>query len=164
MVSKIRSLDIELRKTEYTEAEKLAEMQKAAFMPLYEIYQDEGNPFLRGAEDITIRLEHPEDFIYRSIYFDNKLVGGMCYRILGKGEYYLQRIFIMPEFHGMGLASGAIIKFENTLTDAVQFTLEFPIDRLMNKRCYEKAGYVDTGKREQISERLVLAHYIRKCV
>lgn len=155
-------MNIVLRNTELTEAEKLAEIQKSAFMPLYEVYHDEGNPCLRGSEDIAIRLEHPEDFIYRSIYCDNQLAGGFCYRIVGGGRYYLQRIYVSPKFHGKGIASSAIIIFEKELSDATLFTLEFPVDRVMNKRCYEKAGYVDTGKREQISQNLVLAHYERK--
>jgi len=155
-------MNIEIRRTEYAEAEQLAEIQKSAFMPLYDIYHDEGNPGLRGVEDITIRLNHPESFIIKSVYCDNNLVGGIFYRILGSGRYYLQRIFIMPRFHGMGIASNAIIMLEKEISDAVSFTLEFPVDRLMNKRCYEKAGYVDTGKREKVSDNLVLAYYERK--
>lgn len=67
-------MKIEPRKTEYAEAGKLAEIQKSAFMPLYEIYNDKDN--------------------------------------------YLPRIFIAPEFQGMGIASNAIIMFEEELYDA----------------------------------------------
>ena len=49
-------MDISIKITEAFEAEELSKIQKAAFKPLYEKYHDNGNPYLRGAEDILCRL------------------------------------------------------------------------------------------------------------
>ena len=49
-------MSLSIRITDPSEAEELSQIQKAAFKPLYEKYQDEGNPFLRGPEDILRRL------------------------------------------------------------------------------------------------------------
>ena len=42
-------MKIELRKASLSDAEILWKMQKAAFVPLYEIYRDEGSPAMRAA-------------------------------------------------------------------------------------------------------------------
>ena len=49
-------MNISIRPTTAPEAEILADIQKAAFLPLYEKYHDKGSPYLRGAEDILRRL------------------------------------------------------------------------------------------------------------
>ena len=41
--------------------------------------------------------------------------------------------------------------------------MDFPIDQIANRRCYEKAGYVDTGKTQAQSEgKVVLALYEKR--
>lgn len=149
-----------IKLTTEKDADTLTEIQKAAFLPLYDIYHDEGNPALRGPEDILNRLNRPT---YRcwNILYDEVLVGGVIYRKLGEGEYYLQRIYIAPEFHNRGFASSAIMICEKEFPDAKKFTVEFPADRIMNRKCYEKAGYKDTGERRQLSSLLTLAIYER---
>ena len=94
-----------IRPTIEQDAEILCAIQKQAFEPLYERYHDEGNPFLRGTEDILKRLDTPF-FRYFTILEDGKIVGGISYKCMGrvpfldelkKGECYLQRVYIKPE-------------------------------------------------------------------
>jgi len=49
-------MGIAIRTTLLDDVEQLLVIQKAAFKPLYEKFHDEGNPYLRGAEDILWRL------------------------------------------------------------------------------------------------------------
>lgn len=146
---------ITIRYATKEDAEKLCELQKAAFLPLYERYHDEGNPYLRGPEDITRRLE-TDIFKYFCILEDGEIVGGILYRCAGSGiffdelkdgEYYLQRVFVDPDRQSKGIASAAILLTEKEFPDAVRFTVDFPSDLDKNRRCYEKAGYCDTGRR-----------------
>ncbi len=58
------------------------EIQRAAFAPLYEKYHDEGNPCLRGVEDIANRL-NSEYYRYFTIFEDEKIEGGIFH-----GEIY----------------------------------------------------------------------------
>ncbi len=71
-----------IRITVPSEAEKLSQIQKAAFKPLYDKYHDEGNPFLRGPEDILRRLNKFNRHF--TILHDEEIVGGIFYRLYGK--------------------------------------------------------------------------------
>ncbi len=147
-------MKIDIRVTEALEAEKLSRIQKAAFKPLYEKYHDEGNPHLRGEEDILCRLN--KNNRYFTICSDGKTVGGIFYRCVGKrspsetlrdGEYYLARVYISPEYQNKGIARTAILRCEQEFPDAKAFWVDFPEDMEKNRRCYEAAGYRDTGER-----------------
>lgn len=111
---------IEVRTTTEEEAFLLSEIQKQAFLPLYERYHDKGNPCLRGIEDIVKRLNSVY-FRYFTIFEDEEVVGGVLYKCKGKGpffeqlcegEYYLQRIYIKPERQCRGIAQTAILLCE----------------------------------------------------
>ncbi len=159
-----------IKATTQEEAVVLSEIQKQAFLPLYERYHDEGNPCLRGVEDIANRL-NSEYFRYFTIFDDGEIVGGVLYRCkgnnmigiaLGDGIYYLQRIYIKPEHQNKGIAQKAILLCEKEFPDAKMFSVDFPEDLEKNRRCYEKAGFCDTGKRVEVQPGLVLA-YFEKC-
>jgi ribosomal protein S18 acetylase RimI-like enzyme len=160
-------MKITVRATEESEALELSKIQKEAFLPLYEKYHDEGNPCLRGVEDVANRL-NSDYFRYFTIFLDEEVVGGIFYRCqgstpfeddLGDGKYYLQRIYIKPEKQGNGIAQTAILICEKELPDAKCFLVDFPEDLTKNRMCYEKAGFKDTGKRSSIHPNLVLACY-----
>ena len=145
-------MEITIRKTVSAEAEELAQIQKAAFLPLYEKFHDEGNPCLRGAEDILKRLN--KNNRYFTILVDGKIIGGVFYRCvgtrppyinIGEGEYYLCRIYIHPEYQSKGIASKVILLCENEFADAKVYHIDFPSVMAKNRRCYEKAGFEDTG-------------------
>ena len=147
-------MSISIRITSPSEAEELSQIQKAAFKPLYEKYHDEGNPFLRGPEDILRRLNKFNRHF--TILYDDKVVGGVFYRLYGKrsptdeigaGEYYLARIYIHPDYQNKGIARDAILLCEKEFPDARFYYVDFPEDMEKNRRCYQSAGYCDTGER-----------------
>ena len=158
-------MKITVRPTRLEEAEMLCHIQKVAFYPLYERYHDQNNPYLRGVDDIAKRLNSPK-FRYFSIYDDETLVGGIYYNCkqgngfsdcLRQGEYYLNRIYIEPGRQCQGIAQAAILLCEKEFPDAVRFWVEFPEDLAKNRKCYEKAGFHDTGRRHEAEKGLVLA-------
>ena len=160
-------MNLTIRATKENDALELCDIQKAAFLPLYEKYHDEGNPCLRGVEDISNRL-NSDFFRYFTILADGEIVGGILYRCKGstplveclaEGQYYLQRVYIKPQMQCQGIAHRAILLCEQELTNAKQIFVDFPEDLEKNKRCYEKAGFVDTGERSSIHPNLVLASY-----
>ncbi len=159
-------MNITIRQTTPEEAEILAYIQQAAFKPLYEAYHDEGNPYLRGAEDILCRFN--EKNRYFTILCDDDIVGGVLYRVSGKrspwdvlaeGEYYLARVYVKPELQGRGIARTAIQLCEKEFPDAVAFYVDFPEDLEKNRRCYESVGYCDTGKRIRMEGAPTLAMF-----
>ena len=151
--------NISIRITTPSEAERLSRIQKAAFKPLYEKYHDEGNPYLRGPEDILRRLNKCNR--HYTILCDGEIVGGIFYRLYGRrspsdeigdGEYYLSRIYIHPDYQNKGIARKAILLCEKEFPDARFYFVDFPEDMDKNRRCYQGAGYCDTGVRERWSE------------
>ena len=158
-------MDISIKITTAFEVEELSKIQKSAFLPLYEKYHDEGNPCLRGVEDIANRL-NSDIFRYFTILLDSEIVGGVLYKCKGRtpfidgleeGQYYLQRIYIKPEHQCKKIAQTAILLCEKEFPNAKSFVVDFPEDLTKNRRCYEKAGFVDTGKRLEAELNLVLA-------
>lgn len=75
---------------------------------------------------------------------------------LEEGQYYLQRVYVTPEQQCKRIAQTAILLCEKEFPNANCFFVDFPEDLMKNKRCYEKAGFVDTGKRLQEQPNLVL--------
>lgn len=163
---------VSVRKTRAEDVKALWEIQKNAFMPLYERYKDQGNPALRDETDISRRLGS-EYFSCFTIYADDEITGGLWYKVkgsctgedvLGDGKYYLQRVFIRPDMQSKGIAQRAILESEAYFDDAEVFYVDFPEDLKKNRRCYEKAGYTDTGNRVKIQEGLVLACFEKKII
>ena len=161
---------ITIRQTVHADAAVLHSIQKEAFLPLYERYHDAGNPYLRGIEDISARLDHPL-FRYFTILSDGIIVGGVLFKISGRtpfydpmpqGMIYLSRIYVKPEVQGRGIARTAILLCEREFPEAVQFSVDFPADLERNRRCYEAAGYHDTGSRIETDPGVVLAGYLKQ--
>ncbi|MCL1821166.1 MAG: GNAT family N-acetyltransferase [Oscillospiraceae bacterium] len=151
-------MDISVKKAVIEDAERLTEIQKQAFERLYRIYRDEGSPYLRGSDEIKYQIENGTRDIYK-IFADNMLCGGIAVRNKGDGEYYLNRIYILPQLQGKSVGRKAIELCEKNYPDAKRWTVDFPADQLANKKCYEYSGYYDTGLREEISDKLTLAFY-----
>ncbi len=160
---------VSIRKTVKEDASILSKIQKEAFKSLYEKYHDEGNPYLRDENDILSRLDR-EDSVYYTIMDNEQIVGGILYKyncstpfckMLNDGEYYLCRVYIKPDVQGKQIARTAIKLCEENFTDATKYFVDFPEDLEMNRRCYESAGYVDTGKRLKVEENLTLACFTK---
>lgn len=159
---------ISIRPTVMRDVPILAEIQKQAFLPLYEKYHDAGNPHLRGVDDITCRLDSLR-FRYFTVLEDGVIVGGVMYNIcsgskvfmseLKAGEYYLSRVYIKPQRQGRKIAQQAILLCEREFSDAKVFGVDFPQDLEKNRRCYEGVGFRDTGIRQEVQPGLVLAFF-----
>jgi len=159
-----------IRKTMLDDVQILAEIQQQAFRPIYEIYHDTGNPFLRGSEDIARRLDSP---VFRcfTIEFDGIIAGGLLYRCAGstpfiaelpEDEYYLTRVYIRPDMQSRHIAREAILMCEGQFPNAKAFHVDFPEQLAKNRKCYEACGFADTGKRLEAAPGLVLACYEKR--
>ena len=156
-------MNVEIIPVTIDDADDLTAIQQQAFKRLYDIYRDEGSPYLRGVDEIALWLERPNWQVYK-IIADGVLCGGVsfCERNGIPGEYYLARIYILPELQGKGIASTAILLCEATVANASRWTLDFPVNEIANRRCYEKAGYTDTGERREQSGGAITLAYMEK--
>ena len=150
--------------TTKSEASILSEIQKQAFKPLYDRYHDAGNPHLRGPEDVLRRLNNPI-FRHFTILWDEKIVGAIYYHTSGStlfipelkpGEYYLGRVYILPEFQSRHFARQAIALCEKEFSDMKTCYVDFPADLDKNRRCYTSAGFTETGITREIQPNLTL--------
>ena len=156
-------MNVEIIPATIANAEVLVAIQQQAFKRLYDIYHDEGSPYLRGTDEVKQWLERPNWRVY-NIIADGVLCGGVsfCERNGMSGVYYLARIYILPEMQGKGIASTAILLCEKTVANANLWTLDFPVEQVANRRCYEKAGYTDTGERREQSNGAITLAYMEK--
>lgn len=148
-------MKITLENAETADAESMAAIQKQAFESLYRLYRDNGSPYLRGIDEIKNWLADSSRMLYK-ILLDGSIVGGIAVFDRGNGEYYLTRLYILPELQGNGIGAKAISLCEEFYPDSKRWSLDYPEDRTANKKCYEKCGYTDTGVREVKNDKLKL--------
>ena len=135
-------------------------MQKEAFSELYAKYQDtETSPATEEYEDILFRINQPETTYY-FITADNVKVGVI--RIVdckdGVTRKRISPIFIMPEYRNQGYAQQAIKEAER-IHGKQNWKLDTILQEKGNCYLYEKLGYHQTGKTEQINERMTIVFY-----
>ena len=138
----------------------ILQMQKEAFSELYAKYQDtERSPATEKYEDILFRFNQPETTYY-FITTDNIKVGVI--RIVDcKDDTTRKRIapiFIMPKYRNKGYAQQAIKEAER-----IHGKQHWKLDTILQERgncyLYEKLGYHQTGKTEQINDRMTIVFY-----
>ncbi len=163
---------IKIRPTLKSDAFKLCELQKSAFLPIYEKYHDMDNPCLRNIDDILRRLNTPA-FKYFTILEDDDIVGGVLYRCSGStpfiaelrnGEYYLTRIYVKPNCQCRGIGKKAILLCEKELNNVTKIYIDFPKELEKNRKCYESAGFYYSGKFLEVEPRLTLLSYEKKII
>ena len=135
-------------------------MQKEAFSELYAKYQDtETSPSTEEYEDILFRINQTETTYY-FITADNVKVGVI--RIVdckdGVTRKRISPIFIMPEYRNQGYAQQAIKEAER-IHGKQNWKLDTILQEKGNCYLYEKLGYHQTGKTEQINDKMTIVFY-----
>ena len=153
-------MEIDLIRIGIEEAEKLWKMQVKAFEDLYKKYQDtETSPATERIEKIIMRLEQPFTYYY-FIVVDDMEVGAI--RVVDKKEAgkakRISPIFIMKEYRGKGYAQETM-----RVVEEIHGENDWELDTILQEKgncyLYEKMGYYQTGKTEEINERLTLVFY-----
>lgn len=151
---------IKLVKAEFDELNNILQMQIEAFSELYNKYQDmETSPATEKYEDILFRFNQPETTYY-FITADNVKVGVI--RIVDFKDSVTRKrispIFIMPEYTNQGYAQQAIKEAER-IHGKKNWKLDTILQEKGNCYLYEKLGYHQTGKIEQINDRMTIVFY-----
>ena len=145
---------INLVKANFEELNTILQMQKEAFAELYAKYQDtKTSPATEKCEDILFRFNQPETTYY-FITADNIKVGVI--RVVdfkdGITRKRISPIFIMLEYRNKGYAQQAIKEAE-----CIHGKQHWKLDTIMQEKgncyMYEKLGYLQTGKFEQINDK-----------
>ena len=138
----------------------ILQMQKEAFSELYAKYQDtETSPATEKYENILFRFNQPETTYY-FITADHVKVGVI--RIVDCKDVTTRKrispIFIMPEYRNQGYAQQAIKEAER-IHGKQNWKLDTILQEEGNCYLYEKLGYHQTGKTEQINDKMTIVFY-----
>lgn len=152
-------MEVLFEKANLDDVERLLEIQKDAFQEALILYEDyETSPAFESVEKITYKIQHHN---YYKIIADREIVGGIHIYKKGEGHYYLNRIFVHPNYENMGIGRMAMTFVENDkeFEDAFIWSLETPHKSYKNHYFYESLGYVRTGHEQEINEKLKIIHY-----
>ena len=138
----------------------ILQMQKEAFSELYAKYRDtETSPATEKYENILFRFNQPETTYY-FITADHVKVGVI--RIVDCKDVTTRKrispIFIMPEYRNQGYAQQAIKEAER-IHGNQNWKLDTILQEEGNCYLYEKLGYHQTGKTEQINDKMTIVFY-----
>ena len=153
-------MDIKLIAANLEDLNTILQMQKEAFSELYATYQDtETSPATEEYKDILFRFNQPETTYYFITANDEKV--GVI-RVVdhkdGTTRKRISPIFIMPEYRNKGYAQQAIIESER-IHGKNHWKLDTILQGKGNCYLYEKLGYHQTGKTEQINDKMTIVYY-----
>lgn len=153
---------IKLEKAQGIDAEKLFEMQHAAFLPLLEKYQDfDTSPANEPLEKMKARIAEPDGGVYK-IVADGKLVGAIRIRQKEVNKFWIGPLFIAPRFQGGGIAQSALRAAEELYPEAASWNLSTLLEEAGNCHLYEKMGFVREGIEEKLNCRATLVYYEKR--
>ena len=152
-------MNINLKRIDISECEKLWKMQVEAFSELLEKYKDfETNPASEPMSRVEERLRQP--FTYYYFIMDGEMTVGAV-RVVDSKDGSRKRIspiFIMKEHRGKGYAQAALTVVEE-LHGSENWSLGTILQEAGNCHLYEKMGYRRTGEIEIINERMTIIGY-----
>lgn len=134
-------------------------MQKAAFQPLLDKYQDfETSPANESIERLLLRIEHPSGRFYK-IIADGELAGGIRVHWRDNRQYWIGPLFVDPSYQGFGIAQEVMKRVEEIFAQAATWELATILEERGNCHLYEKLGYEQTGKTEKLNGKTTLGFF-----
>ena len=151
---------INLVRAKFRDLNTILQMQKEAFAELYAKYQDtQTSPASEKYEDILFRFNQPETTYY---FITSEKVKVGVIRIVdckdGVTRKRISPIFIMPGYRNKGYAQQAIAEAER-IHGENHWKLDTILQEKGNCYLYEKLGYHQTGKIEQINDKMTIVYY-----
>ncbi len=155
-------MEIKLHKAGVKDCNEIYNLQIKSFKELLEKYKD--YDFSPGAEKVekTINRLNETSTDYYFIRLNDKNIGAI--RIAYFDDLcILKQISILPEYQGNGYAQQAIIFVETLYPNAAYWELD--TIKQEEKLCYlyDKMGYRQTGKEQNIKDGMDLVFYA-KCI
>lgn len=152
-------MKVKLRKAILSDAKALLAMQKTAFMPLLEKYQDyDTSPAAETIERTQARIASSSGGFFK-IVADGNWAGAVCIQQGKESAYWIGPIFIHPDFQGKGIAQRAMAEVEKLFAEASAWKLATLLEEQGNCYLYEKVGYVRTDRCEPINDKATLVYY-----
>lgn len=149
---------MKIRRFEDADIERVFEIQQAAYKPLYEKYQDPINPYLEDKETVLLKYKRDDGYVFCK---DGVIAG--CVRVkkdvADDDTGFISGLAVHPVYQGQHIASQALLNIEDLYAGYRIWKLDTILEEKGNCHLYEKLGYQDTGKRENVNERMTLIFY-----
>lgn len=157
-------MTLSLRKCDYSDCEKIRQMQKSAFAALLEKYRDyDTNPACESVERIREKMDQPQTTWY-FIISGSDVVG--CVRLfrINDRTMRISPIFILPEYQNRGYAQEAMNLLEKENPQADKWELDTILQEEKLCRLYEKLGYRKTGESCDIKDGMTIVYYSKSII
>ncbi len=141
------------------DAETLYAMQREVFKPLYEKYQDHDTSPVTQPKDRFLRRFEIGD--YYKINYQSNLAGSVFVFEKEPGTMKLHIINILENYQNKGIAQQVMERLEKMYPHITKWELETIETEQRNCHVYEKMGYKQTSKRQQITEKLTIITYLK---
>ncbi len=154
-------MEVTMRKAVREDIPLILSMQKKAFMPIYEKYQDsETSPVTENEEKIAMRFDQTFT-TYWLIMAEGQTVGAM--RVCDLGERCrISPVFVLPEYHGRGFGQQAMLLAETLYPEAAVWELDTILQEKGLCRMYERLGYIATGGTMNLRPGMDLVFYHKR--
>ena len=152
-------MKIKLEKATTSDAPAILAMQKSAFLPLLEKYQDyDTNPANETLERVLGRI-NSSDSIYYKIVAKENMVGAIRIKWDENRRFWISPLFVDPLFQGLGIAREAMHQTEILHAEAETWELAAILQEEQTCRFYEKLGYQATGAIGRLNDSATLGYF-----
>lgn len=136
------------------------EIQRAAYKPLYEKYQDhDTSPYLEPKKTVLQKYTRKGTKGYIFIK-DGVPVGSVRVNLLpAENSGRISALGVLPQYQGQGIAQQALLIIEELHQDVDRWFLDTILQETGNCHLYEKLGYRRTGKTEIANDKITLVFY-----
>ena len=136
------------------------EIQKKAFLPLFERYADiETNPYCESKDTVLSKYLRQDTDGYLFLA-GNTFTG--CVRIVkSDNACKVAALAVLPEFQNRGIAQSALAGIEKLYSNVKMWKLDTIKQEAGNCHLYEKLGYRRTGREKSIKEGMTIVDYVK---
>ncbi|GAA0069920.1 GNAT family N-acetyltransferase [Clostridium sardiniense] len=144
---KIKENDIELKGVKLErvleeDLEKIRDMMIKIFKDeTFKWFKDGNKPFIPGYNSIDMQRYHTWDNKYYKIIYNENLIGVTLISYTGKEHARIDRLYIIPEYQGIGIGKDVINLIEDMFPNVKIWTLDTIKESVRNHKFYEKMGY-----------------------
>lgn len=154
---------MEIKEFCISDIDRVFEIQRAAFRPLYDKYRDEAtNPCLENRELVLQKYTRAGTKGY--LFLLGAFAVGAV-RISFSPEEKSARISslaVHPDFQGRGLAQKALLEIEKLHPEVKLWKLSTIMQEAGNCHLYEKLGYRQKGQIEHVNSNMSLVYYEKR--
>ena len=156
-------MEIEIIKAEESDCKLIHKIQLRSFQILLNKYNDPDiNPGAESLENILNKFKRPNN-TYCKIMLNGEMIGAI--RLIINEENHEARIspiFIIPEYEGRGLCQKVMLELEKQYFSINTWKLDTILEEQKLNYLYEKLGYKQTGRVEEINENMHIIFYEKK--